>query len=177
MENERGTVSNANDGRGSGCVLGVRAEPRGFHWAVVEGTQRAPILTAHDKAATPASFEEPEALAWVRSRVLHVIDTYHPVAVAVRYPEPISRSSNSARQRCRVEGVVLEAAASRRLPILTGPLATIAAKLRTRKPKTYIETGTLRGLDLSSVPASGREAVLIAVAQLPPGPENPKRAE
>lgn len=49
-------------------ALGVRAEPRCLHWAIVEGTQAAPILKAHDKAEAPAAFAEPAALSWFRSR-------------------------------------------------------------------------------------------------------------
>jgi hypothetical protein len=152
-------------------ALGVRAEPRSLHWAVVEGTQTAPIIKAHDKADAPAAFDEPAALAWFRSRMLHLIDTYHPVAVGVRYPEPAGRGGNrdSARERSRVEGIVLEAAHSRGLPVLTGALATISKQLGTKKAKRYIDDGDLRGLDLTSLPVPRREAVLVGVAQLPVG--------
>jgi len=151
------------------CVMGIRAEPRCIHWAVVEGTQTAPILKAHDKADAPVAFEEAGALSWFRGRVLHLIDTYQPFAVGVRYPEPTARGGNkdSAKQRSRVEGVVVEAAYSRGLPVLTGALTTIASKLGTKKAKKYIESAELRGIDLSSLPAPRREAVLVAVAQLP----------
>lgn len=152
-------------------MLGVRAEPRTLHWAIVEGTQDAPILTANDKAEAPAAYDEPSALSWFRARVLYLIDTYRAAGVGVRYPEPSGRGGNrdSARQRSRVEGVVLEAAHSRGLPVLTGALTTIAAKLGTKKAKKYVDDAELRGLDLSSLPPPRREAVLVAVAQLPEG--------
>src|SRR5207245_5747131 len=71
------------------------------------------------------------ALSWVRSRVLQLIDRYRPSAVAVRYPETFGPGgkSDAAHQRCRVEGVVLEAADSRGLPACTGALVTISAKI------------------------------------------------
>jgi hypothetical protein len=150
-------------------VLGVRAEPRSFHWAVVEGTQARPIIKAHDKADAPAGFEEHAALGWFRSRMLYLIDTYHPIALGVRYPEPTGRGGNrdSARQRSRVEGVVLETAHSCGLSVLTGALSTISKRLGTKGAKRYIESAELRGLDLSSLPVERREAVLVAVALLP----------
>jgi hypothetical protein len=151
------------------CILGIRAEPRAVHWAVVEGTQRAPIVKGHDRAAAPASYEEPAALSWFRERVLHLIDRFHPTAVGVRFPEAIGigGARNSARERSRVEGVVLEAAHARGLRVLTGSLATIAAKLGTKKAKKYVESNEFRGVDLTALPAPRREAVLIAIAQLP----------
>ena len=134
----------------------------------------APVLIDHDKAEAPASFEEPAALSWFRTRVLLLIDTHRPVGVGVRFPESFGRSGNrdASRRRCRVEGVVLEAAHSRGLAVLTGALATIGAKLGTKKPKKYIESAELRGLNLSSLPDQRIEAVLIAVAQLPGSTES-----
>jgi hypothetical protein len=45
---------------------------------------------------------------------MQVIDQHKPEAVAMRYPEPLSRGGgDAARRRCRLEGVLLEAAASR----------------------------------------------------------------
>ena len=151
-------------------ILGIRAGPKAFHWAVVEGTQEAPSLLAQGKAEAPASYEEPAAIAALRDRVLHLIDTYHPTAVGVRFAESFgggAGNTDSARRRCRVEGVVLEASHSRGLGVLTGALSRIGAKLGTRTPKKYIEGGDLRGLDLSALPSPRREAVLVAVAQLP----------
>jgi Holliday junction resolvasome RuvABC endonuclease subunit len=150
-------------------ILGLRAEPTALHWAIVEGTRSEPILKAHDRAVAPASYGEPAALAWIRSRVLHLIDTYRPDAVGVRFQESFGPGGNkaSARQRSRVEGVVLEASHSRGLKVLTGTLSTIGAKLGTKHAKKYVDEAELRGLDLSKLPRQAREAVLIAVAQLP----------
>jgi hypothetical protein len=47
-----------------------------------------------------------------------------------------------------------------------GALATISGKLGSQAKK-YVESGELRGLDLSKVPLLSREAVLVAVAALP----------
>lgn len=155
--------------------LGLRAEPRVLHWAVVEGTQDEPVLTAHDKAEAPASFDEPAALSWFRNRVLFLIDTYEPAAAGVRFPEPSARGGNkdSAKQRSRVEGVLLEAVNSRGLTITSGALTTIGSRLGTKKAKKYIEEGELRGLDLSKLPPHRREAVLVAVATLVAEPSSP----
>lgn len=125
-------------------------------------------MRAHDKADAPASYDEPAALSWFRTRVLFLIDTYAPVAAGVRFPEPSARGGNkdSAKQRSRVEGVLLEAVNSRGLSITSGALTTIASRLGTKKAKKYIDEAELRGLDLSKLPPHRREAVLVAVAAL-----------
>src|SRR6266481_3827632 len=107
-------------------ILGVRGEPAAIHWAVATGTSLRPVLHASGTENAPSSYDEGESLAWIRERALYIIDTYHPVKVAIRYAERNARGANkdSAKSRCRVEGVVLEAAATRNLETVTGALNT-----------------------------------------------------
>src|SRR6266853_3731708 len=130
--------------------LGIRVEPSCIHWAVVEGRRDLPILIATDDATAPVQWDEAKALSWYRERILHIIGQYHPATVAVRYQEPKGRAAgNSGRKRARIEGVVLEAANSRALPVVTGALVTISAKLKTKSAKKYLDHDDLRGLDWS----------------------------
>jgi hypothetical protein len=149
-------------------VLGFRAEANKIHWAVVEGTRRAPILVAHDKAAAPVNLEEAPALSWYGSRVRFLVESYKPLAATVRTAESVARGSNreGARRRLRIEGVLLQTIDSCGLKATIGALAMISGKLGSQAKK-YIESGELRGLDLSEIPPSTREAVLVAVAALP----------
>jgi hypothetical protein len=150
-------------------ALGLRAEARQVHWAVVEGTRPEPILVAHDKAAAPVDADEAPSLSWYRNRILYILDKYQPSAAGVRFPEPFAqgRTKEGTKRRLRIEGVLLEAIDSRGLRLTTGALATISAKLGTKQAKKYIDSGELRGLDLSDVSPLAREAILIAVAALP----------
>lgn len=149
-------------------VLGVRAEPRLVHWAVVEGTASAPVLVAHDKAAAPVNLDESQALHWYRARILHLLDEYKVTAVAVRSAESFGRRGNSDpdRHRSRIEGVALEVAAARALPATASALKAIASNLGTKSAKAYLEEDDLRGLDWSTLNANRREAVLVAAAAL-----------
>jgi hypothetical protein len=67
-----------------------------------------------------------------------------------------------------VEGVLLEAAASRQLVIATGALATIAKGLgtTTTEAKASLSAEEFRGVDLKRVPAPRREAILVAISAL-----------
>jgi hypothetical protein len=74
-------------------VMGVRAEPAAFHWAVVSGTSHTPVLEDSNIEAAPAAFTERESLAWIRDRFLRIVENYHPMKVAVRFPEGNARGS------------------------------------------------------------------------------------
>jgi hypothetical protein len=157
-----------NVGMGDTTALGFRAEPSAINWAVVEGFLQAPVLVAADHAAAPATYDEPAALAWFRAQVLHLIQTYSPQLAAVRYPETFMRSTTlQSDKRCRVEGVVIEAAGSCGIRVLTGALATISKNLGSKGAKKYLETDELRGLDWSKHPKNQREAILVAASALP----------
>jgi hypothetical protein len=149
-------------------ILGFRAEARQIHWAVVEGTRNAPILVAHDDAAAPVNLDEAPALSWYSGRVKHIVETYKPVAAAIRTAESVARGGNKegARRRLRIEGVLLQTMDSCGLRAIIGALAMISGKLGSRAKK-YIDSGELRGLDLSKIPPPRREAVVVAVASLP----------
>ena len=151
-------------------VLGVRSEPAAIHWAIATGTLNQPVLHAADTEYSPQSYSESESLVWIRQRVLYIIDTFGPKKLAVRYAERNAQGANkdSAKCRCRVEGVVLEAASSKNLKIVSGGLGTFAKHSRSESPKTDLVSNDLRGLDWSNYKNPKlREAILVAASLLP----------
>lgn len=150
-------------------VLGVRAEPTVIHWAVVSGTPQAPVLEASGTETAPTAYNEGETLAWIRDRTLHIIRTYKPLKTAVRFPERNARGANrdSAKSRCRMEGVVLEASSSSGLEVVTGTLATFGKHSGTKSSKEDLTQRNLRGLDWSRHNERVREAILVAASILP----------
>jgi hypothetical protein len=151
-------------------ILGVRAEPTGFHWAVVSGARESAILEACDSEIAPHAYEEGESLVWIRQKVAYIIERYRPRRVAIRYSEGNARGANknSSKARCRVEGVVLEAAASKNLDIVTGPLTTFAKHSGSKSPKEDLTEDDLRGLDWSQYKDPKlRESILVSVSLLP----------
>ena len=150
-------------------AIGFRVEPTLVHWALVEGTPEAPILVAADKVAPPATYDESRALTFYRERVLLLFSQHSPDRVAVRYAETFGRRSVGEKdnRRCRIEGVLIEAASSRGLKVVTGALASISKNLGTKAAKHYLEGNDLRGLDWSKYPAKNvREAILVAASAL-----------
>jgi hypothetical protein len=139
------------------------------HWALVEGTSEAPILVAADTIAAPATYDdESRSLPFYRERVLLLLSQHSPDRVAVRYAETFGRRAGAKdNQRCRIEGVLIEAASSRGPKIVTGALASISKNLGTKSAKHYLEASDLRGLDWSRYPAKNvREAISVAASAL-----------
>jgi len=149
-------------------ALGFRAEPKQIHWAIVEGTRRAPILVAHDSAAAPVNLDEAPALSWYANRVKLIVEKYRPAVCMIRSAESVARGGNKdgPRRRLRIEGILLQIIDSCGLTVSIGALAAISGKLGSHA-KTYIDSGELRGLDLSKIPVPSKEAILVAVAALP----------
>jgi hypothetical protein len=149
--------------------LGLRAEPHKIYWAVVEGTRAAPVLVAHDTAAAPVNSGEAPALTFYAKRLRFIFEKYKPDEAMIRSVEPSARSSrmDGPRTRLRIEGVLLQTLDTCGIKATTGALATISGRLGTETAKTYVDSGELRGLDLSSLHRYAREAVLVAVAALP----------
>ena len=153
-------------------AFGVRAEPRAVHWAVVTGTVGRPQLHAAGTETAPNAYSEGESLVWIRQRVLYILETYRPQRAAVRYPERTAPGANkdSAKARCRVEGVALEAASAANLETVTGTLNTFAKHFGTDSAKAELASGTLRGLDWSNHgDIRLREAIFVAASLLPEG--------
>lgn len=154
-------------------AIGFRAEPSAISWAVVEGSKDQPVLVGYGKEEPPKTFDEAAALKWFREKVQHIVNTYSPNVAAVRYIEtfqPHKVQVVPLGQRCRIEGVVIEAVRSSGInQILTGPLATIAKNLGSKTPKHYLESSELRGLDWSKHKPYQREAILAAASALPEG--------
>ena len=149
-------------------ALGFRAEPTQIHWAIVEGTSREPILIDHGKASAPVNLDEAPAFTWLSTRVKQIVEQHHPTVAAIRSAESTARGSNKdgPRRRLRIEGVLLQTLDACGLKVTMGALATISGKLGSRAKK-YIDADELRGVDISSLSANAKEAVLVAVAVLP----------
>jgi hypothetical protein len=148
-------------------AIGFRADNSEVWWAVVEGTIDDPVLVARDRLRPPKAHGPEERLAWLRRRVLLLIQEYAPDCGGVRFPETTGRGHVRMFPRIRVEGVLVEALASSKLTSLVcGPLKTISSSLDSERAKKYLEEGDLRGIDLQGLPANTQDAVLVAVAAL-----------
>lgn len=153
-------------------AIGFRVETTAVHFAVVEGAAGEPVLVTADRYAAPKGYDEGDALTWYRVRTKTLIEEHRPDRAAIKYMESIGgggrapKSNDSTRRRHRIEGVILQLINEHKVGSLTGPFATVAARLGSRSAKSYIESDELRGLDWSGKTKLAKEAILVAVAAL-----------
>lgn len=149
------------------CSIGIRVEPSKIHWAVVTGSNAQPILEGADALPAPKSWAEAAALQWYRNQVIQLIERYNPSSAVIRDTEVSGHLQvQSLQTRCRIEGVVIEAAQSKALVVTSGRLNKMSALLDTKSAKKYITSDEFRGVDLSRYAPYTREAILVAVAGL-----------
>jgi len=147
-------------------TLGLRAEPEAFSWAVSEGSLQVPILVASDRVQAPANFSFAEEVNFLRSRLLQIAKQYLVSEAGLRTPESVPRTTESLRQRLRVEGALLAACCEAGLKTSQGPLATLSSLLGVKSAKKLIESDEYLGLDLTKFKKERREAILVSVSLL-----------
>ena len=149
-------------------MFGIRVEPKAMTIAIVEGSRDRPVLVGMEKASAPATYDDPAALKWYRSRLLTLINQYQPQAIAIRLAESFGRQGNSDsdRRRSRIEGVLMELGATQGLTVEFGNLKSLGARLSFTKPKEELEHEDLRGLDWSKLSKNEREAIFAATSGL-----------
>lgn len=150
--------------------LGIRVETETIYWAVVEGTANDPVVIGEGKIPAPASADDAGRLVAHRRAVLDVIAQHDPAVVFVRSAETMfGNRGEGPRKRLRLEGVIMEAAASKSKPVRSGPLATIGKGLgidaATAKTTRDCALG-LGTLDWAQREVEAREAIMAAAATL-----------
>lgn len=153
--------------------IGLRAEKDRVHYAIVEGASASPVLIARDKIAAPLTFDLPEQLTWYRKRVVTLIEEFDCDSVCIRVAEtflqrkPTQATLASMLSRSRIEGVLLEAAGTKKIHVMNGKLQQIAAKLGEKSAKNCIDSEDFRGISLLEIRnKNSKESVLAAVAAI-----------
>jgi hypothetical protein len=149
-------------------AIGIRVEPKAMHWAIVEGTCAEPILVDSATISVPKTYSEAQTLSWLRGRAKELVLRHKPKAAAIKYTEQIARGGggDSARVRCRIEGVILQLFDEEQLEIFTGNFRRLSGQMGSKSAKQYIGGEDLRGLDWAGHSTLRREAILAGVAAL-----------
>lgn len=153
------------------AALGFRAEKDAVNWAVVDRQGDTYRIIEDGRLTAPKSYEEADGLAWYRERIQTLVQQHSATTAAIRYAEtylgPMRKTVlASLFKRARVEGVLMEALASKGVPVGTGALQQIASRLGTKSAKRYVVGGEFRGLDLSDKNDNLREAIIAAASML-----------
>jgi hypothetical protein len=153
------------------AAIGFRAEKDAVNWAVVERDGEIYRVIEDGRFAAPKSYEESVGLAWYRERIQSLVHQHGATKAAIRYAEtylPRIRKSvlESLFKRARLEGVLIEALASKGVPVGTGAMQQIASRLGSKSAKHYVAGGEFRGLDLSDKSDNLKEAIIVAASML-----------
>ena len=107
---EAGDTTRAEVGigtEGTSPAIGIRATPRGFHFAVASGTRTAPVLDDTGRREIPASYSFPEGLKFLFNEARDLAARHCSCGIAIRVADHSRFSpSDSDRNRLRIEGVI-----------------------------------------------------------------------
>lgn len=154
-------------------AIGFRAEKDRVHWVVVDGTCDHPVKVADGQLRPPQTYTFDKGLTWLRDSIRTLLEQHKPDVAAMRCSEtylprrPKPNSLESMFERCRIEGVAIEAAASTGVSVNHGKLQQIASGMGTKSAKAYVDATEVRGMDIDDLPAKRKEAALAAISALP----------
>jgi hypothetical protein len=149
-------------------AIGIRAAATEVFYSVLEGSTDNPVILHFQKISFPKAFKPSQAFVWLREQFINICNEYDVKAVFVRTAEPIGKQSvKTVADRARVEGVLIEAAASTGAMVETGPLKTISSLIGAKSAKSYLEDDEFRGIpNWESLNDKFREASIAGVAAL-----------
>ncbi len=93
-------------------VIGFRADPDGFVYVLLDGSQARPTLVSHDRLELPAKCSWPGALSWVRKQVDEIVEAHAPSHACIKTIEPIARRKST--ERIQIEAIIQEYLYTRR---------------------------------------------------------------
>jgi hypothetical protein len=151
-------------------AIGFRAEKDAILWAVVEPANASTLkLVAHGEENAAKADGVSDSLAHFRERVRLLVDEWKPNVGIVRSPETFNRKSSnlsSLDSRLRIEGVVIEALASKGVRTRTAALKGISSMMKSDAAREYLDGEQLRGIQWPKKDKNCREAILVAAAGL-----------
>lgn len=160
----------------STTAVGFRAEKDRVRYAFVTGSCEKPVLLEHDVIAAPKTYSPSECLGWYRTSIRDLLTRVPASIGALRLSEtflsrkPNAKALDSMFARARIEGVILEALASKDIPIKGEKMQQISSAFGSKSAKHYLGEEELRGLDWSGVKNDrDREAIMVAASMLGDG--------
>lgn len=150
--------------------IGVRASTSEILYVIIEGTFDKPSLITADKLREPISYSFPETLVYYREQFLSLYKEYRINSCGIRTAEPLSRlkgSSEGARKRTNIEGVMIEASASQGIKPLVGANSTFSPILDVKSMKDLISVNAYKNLNKwAKLSQDFKETTLVAIASL-----------
>jgi hypothetical protein len=149
-------------------VLGLRCSNTDYHFALLSGTKKAPILENKGSISYPVKVKKPASLKWMVDEIHDRLRKIHIDVVVIKAPEPSARRTSVLTERIEYEAAVLIACADVGIKAVFKKVkSTIAKDLGLKGKGRYLETfdtGALK--NFSELPEKTREAALAAWSEL-----------
>lgn len=149
-------------------ILGLRCSNSDYHFALLEGTKKAPVIKKCERVQFPEGFKKPAALKWMVDEIKDKLTQVKAEKVVMKGPEPMARPTAELRERIEFEAAVYIACAETGLKAVFKKVkATIAKDLGVKGRARYLQTLDTRHITgFEALSDKAKEAVLAAWTEL-----------
>jgi hypothetical protein len=150
-------------------VLGLRCSNSDYHYVLLSGTKKVPVLENEEYISYPVNLKKAFALKWMVEEIRDRLGKFKIDRVVIKTPEPLARRTASLTERIEFEAAVQIACAEVGLKAVFKKVkSTIAKDLGLKGKAKYLQnldTSAIKDFDALSEKA--REATLAAWTELP----------
>lgn len=149
-------------------VLGLRCSNTDYHFVILGGTKKAPLLESRGCVGYPTGVKKPLALKWMVDETRDRLQKGNIDRVVIKAPEPLARPTGSLIERIEFEAAVLVACGQFGLRAAFKKVkSTIAKELGLKGKGKYLLTFDTSAIkDFGSFPEKTQEAILAAWTEL-----------
>ena len=151
-------------------VLGLRCSNRDYHYVILEGTRKVPVLVNQGHAAFPKGFAKPQLLKWFLQELEDLVKRQSIEAISMRGAEGLAARGKPFVERIEIEGIVFLVGAQLGIkPVVKKVMATVAKDLGFKGKAHYVKTSLDTSLipNYDDYPQKIQEAILAGWSELP----------
>uniref|UniRef100_Q01T22 Holliday junction resolvase RuvC n=1 Tax=Solibacter usitatus (strain Ellin6076) TaxID=234267 RepID=Q01T22_SOLUE len=149
-------------------VLGLRCSNTDYHYALLSGTKKVPLVEDQGSVSYPGGLKKPAALKWMVDEIQDRLRKSDIDSVVIKGPEPAATRTSSLVERVEYETAAMIACAEVGLKAVFKKVkSTLAKDLGLKGKGKYLQT-----LDTSAIPGfstlseKAKEAALAAWTEL-----------
>ena len=149
-------------------VLGLRCSNTDYHYVLLSGTKKAPVIEHKGSISYPVKVKKPASLKWMVDETRDRLRKFDITKVVIKAPEPLARRTGPLTERIEYEAAVLIACADVGIKAVFKKVkSTIAKDLGLKGKSKYLQTlDTTPIIGFDALPEKIQEAILAAWSEL-----------
>jgi hypothetical protein len=149
-------------------ILGIRCSNTDYHYALLGGTKKAPVVESQGAISFPSGMKKPIALKWMVDEIRDQLRKNKIDKVVIKGPEPSAARTSALVERIEYEAAILIACAEAGLRAAFKKVkSTIAKDLGLKGKARYLKTLDTSVIErFDTLPEKSQEAVLAAWTEL-----------